>query len=260
MLHLKIGLHLRSLRQPFKKALHTAARLGVQGVEIDAQRDLRPEELSQTGLRSLRKTLDELNLRVCAVRFLTRRGYNVLEDLDRRVEATKRAMQFAWSLGARVVVNHIGRVPPEPVGSEWELLLGVLNDLGAFSQHAGATLAAKTGSESAEDLQRLLNALPEGAIGVDLDPGNLVINGFSVQEALERLGSRTLHVHAHDGVHDLAQGRGMETPLGRGVVDFPNLLAMLEEQDYQGYLTLERESSDNPIFELEQGVQYLRNL
>ena len=81
MFELKIGIQLASLRLPFKKALHTAAELGADGIEIDARNTLKPQELSRTGLRQLRKTLDDRNLRVCAIGFPTRRGYNVLEEL-----------------------------------------------------------------------------------------------------------------------------------------------------------------------------------
>src|SRR5262249_47737699 len=160
-------------------------------------------------------------LRVNAITFRTRRGYNVPDELERRVAATKEAMKFAYDLGASVLVNQIGRVPHEPQGSDWDLLVQVLSDLGRFSQHTGVWLAAETGAEDGGDLGRLIAALPPGSLGVTFDPGNLVVNGFSVRSALEALGPHVMHVHAKDGVRDVAQGRGLEVPLGRGSVDFP---------------------------------------
>lgn len=260
MLHLKIGIQLASLRLPFKKALHTAAELGAQAVEIDARKELKPRELAQTGIRQLRKMLDDRNLRVCAIGFQTRRGYNVAQDLDQRVEATKEAMRLANSLGANVVVNQIGRIPAEASGPEWDLLVQVLTDLGRFGQRVGALLAAETGAEDPASLLRLLEALPDGSIVVNLDPGNLIVNGFSASEATRDLGQYVFHVHAKDGVRDLAQGRGIETQLGRGSVDFPELMAILEEHEYRGCFTIEREHAENPILEVGQGVQYLRSL
>ena len=82
MLELKVGIQLASLQLPFKKALHIAAELGANGIEIDARNDLKPQDLSRTGLRQLRKTLDDRNLRVCAIGFQTRRGYDVLEAVS----------------------------------------------------------------------------------------------------------------------------------------------------------------------------------
>src|SRR5947209_7363264 len=105
MLQIKLGIELASLKLPFKKALLTARELGAEAVEIDARRELRPEDLTQTAVRQLRKMLDDLNLRVSALSFRTRRGYDVTEELDARIDATKRAMRAAYDLGASVVVN-----------------------------------------------------------------------------------------------------------------------------------------------------------
>jgi sugar phosphate isomerase/epimerase len=257
---LKIGIQLASLRLPFKQALHTAGELGAEAVEIDARGEIQPSQLSQTGLRQLRKMLDDRNLRVGAVTFRTRRGYNVADHLDQRVAATKEAMKFAFSLGATVVVNQIGKVPTKPEDPEWNMLLQVLTDLGNFGQHVGAWLAAETGSEDGSDLARLINALPPGTVGVTFDPGNLIVNGFSVRAALELLAPHVLHVHAKDGVRDVAQGRGLEVPMGRGSVDFPELIATLAEREFRGYYMIERDNSQNPVYEIGEAVKYLRSL
>jgi sugar phosphate isomerase/epimerase len=257
---LKIGIQLASLQLPFKKALHTAAQMGAQGIEIDARTELRPREISHTGIRQLRKMLEDLNLRVCAVRFQTRRGYHVAEDLDRRVAASKEVLRFAYALGAPVVVNQVGEIPADEESTEWGLLLQALADIGNCGQRVGSLLAADTGSEEGSDLARLIRALPTGALGINLDPGGLIVHGFSATEATRELAPYVLHVHARDGVRDLARGRGLETPLGRGSVDFPELIGTLEEQGYRGFFTIQRERSDNPIEEIHQAAQYLSRL
>lgn len=257
---LNIGIQLKSLRQPFKKALQTAAKIGASAVEIDIRSDVRPQELSETGVRHLRKMLEDLELKVCAVNFPTRRGYDVAEDLDRRIDATKRAMQFAFTMGASVVVNQVGNIPEEPGTEEWDLLVQSLSDLGRYGQHVGALLAARTGTEEGGVMSRLLAALPEGMVGVDLDPGGLIINGFSAREATEVLADRILHVHARDGVRDLARGRGVEVPLGMGTAELPELLGILAERRYRGFFTIEREQAVNPAAEIGDAVAYLKAL
>ena len=67
-----------------------------------------PQALGDTGIRQVRKLLDDYELRAAAVEFRTR-GYNVTDELDRRV-STKSAMRFAYALGASVVTNHIGKL------------------------------------------------------------------------------------------------------------------------------------------------------
>ena len=113
MPELKIGIQLASLRLPFKKALHMAGDLGADAVEIDARNELKPRDLSQTGMRQMRKLLNDRNLRVCAIGFRTRQGYNVVENLNRRVEATKEAMRMAYQLGTNVVVTRSVKFLPK---------------------------------------------------------------------------------------------------------------------------------------------------
>lgn len=260
MPQLRVGIQLSSLRLPFKQALLTAARLGADAVEIDARYQLKPSEFTRTGIRQIRKTLDDHNVRVCAIGFPTRRGYDNVNELDQRVQATKEAMQFAYDLGSSIVVNQIGRVPEAEDGPAWQTLLEVLTDLGAYGQRVGAFLAAETGTEAGSDLARLINALPPGSLPVCFDPGNLIINGFSAHDGIDALGMHVVHVHAKDAVRDLAQGRGLETPLGRGSVDFPELIGVLEEHNYRGCFTVERQHAEDPVTEIGQAVQYLRNL
>ena len=258
MLEIKVGIQLASLRMPLKEALHTANRLGAQAIEIDARNEIKPQDMTRTGVRQLRKMLDDRNMRVCAVGFRTRRGYDNSEDLDRRIDATKEAMRLAFDLGARVVVNNVGRVPAETESRAWQNMVDSLSDLGRYGQHVGAILCAETGSEPGADLLRLIDALPPASLGVNFDPANLIINGHSASEAIRLLAPHVLHVHAKDGVRDVAQGRGVEVALGRGSVDFPEMLSVLEEQQYHGYFTIERENASDPVFEIGEAVKYLK--
>ena len=72
-------------------------------------------------------------------------------------------------------------------------------------------------------------------------------------------GGDVLHVRARDAVRDLGQRRVLEMPLGQGSIDFPELLAILEEHDYRGYITVERNGED-PLADLQTAFRYLRML
>ena len=80
---------------PFRKALIRAAELGAEAVEIDARHELQLGEMSQTAIRQISKLLNDHGLHISALSFNTRRGYNVMADLDRRVAATRQAMLLA---------------------------------------------------------------------------------------------------------------------------------------------------------------------
>lgn len=256
----RIGIQTRSLRQPLRRALRTAAQLGATGVEIDARTELVPAEMSQTGIRQLRKLLDDLRLRVSAVAFPTRRGYDSLDELDRRVLATQAAMRFAQSVGAEVVINRIGSVPKERDDPRFKLLAETLAALGLYGERVGARLAARTGSESGPVLAQLLDAVPDQTVGVDLHPSGLIHHGHDPAEAAATLGRHVLHVHACDAVRDLARSRAVDVELGRGTADLPALLGALAEFDYRGWVTIERPDAADPVDEIGNAVAYLQSL
>ena len=72
------------------------------------------------------------------------------------------------------------------------------------------------------------------------------------------LASGSLAIHLIG--QGLAQGRGLEVPLGRGSADFPQLLGILEEHQYRGYLTVVREQAEQPAVEIDQAMEFLRSL
>ena len=258
MAEINLAVRLSALKMPFRRAIHAAAKLGASSIEIDARQEIHPSQMSETGLRQLRKLLEDLNLRVSSLRFQTRRGYDHVEDLDRRVDATKETMKLAYRLGTSVVVNAIGHVPHEQSDPRWVTLQQVMNDLGRYGAKVGAFLCAETGSEDGKTLSELLNSQEDAFVGVAFNPGQLVINRFSAAEAMDELKDRIQIVYAVDGVLDLAAGRGVATPLGLGSVDFPELLGKLEDQHYRGRFVVGRADSNQE--EIAQAIQYLREL
>jgi len=259
--NLKIGIQTLSLRQPLRKAIATAARLGADGVEIDARTELRPGELSQTGLREFRKLLDDYRLKVSAVAFPTRRGYEEQDDLERRILATQAAMRMAYELGANVVVNQLGSVPTSADDTSFTRLVEALTSLGAYGERIGARLAAIPANESPTDLARLLAALPDATMGVDFHPVAILQSGHSTADALDDLGRHVLHVHACDAVPVSGGGRVNEVDLGRGLADLPGLIARLTAQfNYCGWITVERREATDPITSIENAVAFLRSL
>lgn len=253
-----MAVRLDAMRMPLRQSLELAARIGASAVELDARNEIHPSQLSDTGLRQLRKMLEDLNLKVAALRFQTRRGYDNPQDLDRRVEATKATMKLAYQLGAPVVINAVGSIPDSEEDPRWSSLQSVLDDLGKYGTRVGAFLAAETGTEPGETLAKLLDGAADAFIAVALNPGQLIINRHNVREAIIALKERIQIVCAVDGVLDLAAGRGLSVPLGQGTADFPELIGLLEDIQYRGRYVVGR--AESTIEELQQGIDYLKNL
>jgi sugar phosphate isomerase/epimerase len=260
LLQLKKSVVLASLKLPFREALGVAARMGAEGVEINARTELRPAELSQTGIRQIRKWLGDFNLSVSCVQFPTNQGYESLERIDERIEGTKAAMRLANDLGCRIVSNRIGPIPSDQADSRWGTLTTALHDLAAYSLKSGAWLAIRTGTNSGPELADLLTRFPQGALAIDFDPAELMIFRHSPEEAIKALGQAVAHFRARDAVRDMSSGSTMEVQLGRGTIDFSNLLGMLEEHQYRGFISVERNQETGSAFECSQALEYLEQL
>ncbi|TWU26113.1 sugar phosphate isomerase/epimerase family protein [Bythopirellula polymerisocia] len=256
----RIAAQTRCFAQSFKKALHTAASIGCDGVQFDARSELLPSDISDTGLRQLRKMLDDLNLRVGSLAFPTRRGYSDLADLDRRVSATLDAMRLASSLQARVLVCNLGRLPVNPESSDWGTLADVIGTLTTHGMRLGVQLAARAGFDSCVQLADFVGSFPEGTLSLDLHPVNLMAEGHSPTEFVSALGQHIAHVHAVDSVRDFSADRNIEVELGRGSADFPALLGNLEEFEYRGWVTIERNGSAQTVEDFANAVKFLRSL
>ncbi len=258
MSELKLAVDLAGWRMPLKAALAAAAELGAMAVVLDARTEVRPQEFGRTAVRQLRKILEDLNLRVAAVTFRSRRGYATTDALDRRVQATKDAFDLAYQLGAMVVLGAIGRVPPPDANSR-RLLTEVLADLGQHAQRAGVLWASEAGADSPQTLAQLLADLPEGTVGIDFNPGDLLLAGHVPHESLEALGPWVLHVQATDATVQPGHAHGISTPVGQGMIDYPALLGALEEFSYRGYFTVHA-AGDDPLHHSALSLRYLSTL
>jgi len=254
--NLKIGVATRNFRMPLRKALAEAGRTGAEGVQIDLRTELPVTDCSQSALREIRKLLDDQRLQVASVAFPTRRSYGDEQQLDRRLAATRQAMDVAGQLGARVLVNHLGELPAENSDSHRRLLES-LTLLARHGDRVGARLALQPGLEEPQDVATLLGQLPERTIGVDFAPAEFVKRGLVSQAGLDLLGPHLLHVTAADAVRESAGG-AVDVPLGRGMVDLPELFAGLEQFEYQGWATIDHSGGSDPAQAIGDAVAYLR--
>jgi sugar phosphate isomerase/epimerase len=257
---LKIGIRLESLGLPLRRALQEAQRLGVGGVQVDAVGDLAPNRLSQTGRREFLHLLRAHNLALTAVGCPLRHGLDTAEQQEQRIDHVKKVLTLSFDLGPRVAVVEAGRVPEKDDDPRAGLLSEALLALGRHGDRMGATLALETGLEAGEVLRRFLDRFDTGSLGVNFDAANLVLNGLNVYDSARALQGRIVHAHARDARRAGASRAAQEVPLGHGDIDWMLLLSVLEEIEYRGWLTLERESGDNRVADVAAGVQFLRRL
>ena len=116
------------------------------------------------------------------------------------------------------------------------------------------------GRAAPADVARLIAALPEGSLACDVVTGALLVHGHDPAAAVETLGDHVAGMHATDAVAGAFAGRGRGVILGTGQVDFPGVLAALEERGYRGWIGLEPVDDRAARAELADAIEFLQAL
>jgi sugar phosphate isomerase/epimerase len=245
---------------PLRQAILAAGRTDATGVQFDVRSEVKPSEFGDTALRQLLHSLDELGLKVASTTLPTQGSLADADRLDARVAAIKQGLEFTRKLGAAVLTVRLGTVPPDTESRDYARLLDVLGDLARHGNRVGATAAVSTFGNSPSALQSLLAAAEkEGPISLDFDPAGFIFAGTSPAQAFRELHATAAHVQVRDGLRS-AEGAGVETAIGAGLVEWDELLATIAEADYRGWLTVRRTGGDDPPGDVTRGVQYVGNV
>jgi len=206
-----------------------------------------------------------------------RRGLDVAENLDPRLEQIRDAMALAFDLGPRLVIVPIGKIPvssgaipqapsapvgflaspsvpnPLPQGEKGELLKESLDALGQHGDRTGVMIALEAGLDDPAALVAYLDRFDRGSLGVDYNPANLVLSGFNAYDAIRTFGKRLVHAHAQDA-RRISPSKIATVPVGHGDIDWMQLLAHFEEIEYRSHLTI----LGDDRAELADGAAFLR--
>ena len=162
---------------------------------------------------------------------------------EERLEALRKASDFAHKVGVESITTHVGFIPEDPKDPVYISLIDVLREVASFCKANGQSFWFETGQETPVTLLRTIEDIGAENLGVNLDPANLVMYGkANPTDALDIIGEYVRGVHAKDGEYP-TNGRklGKEKPLGKGRVNFPQLISKLKRLRYTGAVTIERE-------------------
>ncbi len=256
---MNLGVTLESLGLPVRRGFAEARRLGLAGVQMDAAGEMAPERLTDTGKREIRHLLRSHGLELTALGCPLRHGLDESTNLQQRMDRVRQVMALSFDLGARVVVVQAGHVAEDTAEPRTALLRESLLALGQFGDRTGTTLALETGLESGATLKTFLDTLDTGGLGVNYDPGNLLVNGFDPVESLTALKGRITHVHAKDA-RRVNISRTVEVPVGHGDIDWMQVLGMLAGFDYRGWVVIRCESGQDRLADVAASATFLRRL
>ncbi|HET6424113.1 MAG TPA: TIM barrel protein [Planctomycetaceae bacterium] len=233
------------------------ASTGAEAVQLDVRTELSPTQLTTTGRRDFLHRLRETGLRVSSTVFPLKRPLYDQNELDRKLAAIREAMEFTHSLQSSVMCIPLGKLPAADRTKDQQLLRELLQDLAAFGNHVGVTPVWAPVGDGAEDVATLLREITTGPVGIDFDPAYFTMTGRSSSESLKVIGDLTAHVQLRDGVRML-DGGGDETAVTEGAVDWVELLALLSEMEYSGWLTAIRLQGPDRAGDCIRAIQFVQ--
>lgn len=279
---MKIGVITDCFKLPLEESIKLAGKLGFDGIQIYATTgEFSPEVLTTERKSEVRSLLMENHLEISALcGDMGGYGFQIESDNAERIQKTKRIIDLAEEFEVGVITTHIGVIPENKDNPRYSVMLDAMCKCGEYAADKKITLAIETGPEKASTLLSFLQDT-NGGIGVNLDPANFVmVTGQDPVEAVQVLGKYIVHTHAKDGVmlkqtdpeiiYDCFAKGGiealnvadyfLETPLGDGDVDYAKYINALRGIGYDGYLTIERETGENPISDIQKSLNTLRNI
>ncbi len=233
------------------------AATGAQGIQFDVRTELPAGQLTGTGLRDFMHGITESGLKVSSTVFPLKRPLYDQMELDRKLAAIRTAMEFTHSLRCPLMCIPLGKLPHPDRAADQQVLREMVTDLATFSNHVGVALAWTPIGDSAEEVATILRDVKTGPTGVDFDPAYYAMTGRSSTESLRAVRDLAIHVQLRDGVRML-DGGGDETALTDGAVDWVELLALLSEMEYSGWLTAIRNRGDDRPGDCVRAIEFVQ--
>ena len=159
---------------------------------------------------------------------------------------------IAKKMGLRLVTFHAGFLPPEETHPTFAKMLQRLETVADIFMGQNILLGLETGQETAQELAALLHKLNHPNIGVNFDPGNMILydKGDPVK-ALHTLAPWVRQVHIKDARRTRVPGTwGQEVPVGTGDMDWRAFFSTFKHVIFNVNLAIEREYGDNRVADI----------
>jgi L-ribulose-5-phosphate 3-epimerase len=171
---------------------------------------------------------------------------------ERNLKSISAAAALAKKMGLKLVTFHAGFLPPDDSDPTFKKMMERLDTVADIFLVQNILLGLETGQETAPALADLLHKLNHPNIGVNFDPGNMILydKGDPVA-ALRVLAPWIRQVHIKDATRTKVPGTwGEEVPVGSGEVDWRKFFATFKQVIFNVNFAIEREYGNNRVADI----------
>ena len=254
-----------------EEAAQTIAELGYDGIEIRIHTDgiHIPIDYDLEYVKKIKKYVEDLGLEVPSLASYVKLGVTEDEWSTNKKMAVKVA-EVATLLNAPYFRVQAAGYSPErgyegirkafrnqAIDLSRELKRRGMQVIPILEQHGGGCIASSAGI-----IIDLVRGLEPDIIGVLYDPGNAVWEGWEPPRVqVDILKHYIRHVHVKNYDHDPNNPRKyIPAPLDKGIVDWREVVLLLKNIGFKGYLSLEDFRGIPPKRRAEEAIKFLKPL
>jgi sugar phosphate isomerase/epimerase len=237
------------------QVVEVAERLGYDGVELRAlggSLDLlsRPE-FAAPNVRSSRTQFEDRNIKVCCVD--TSCVFHSRDELDRRtqVDLAVRHAELAAELHAPLIRIFPDKI--QPGASRHETRDFIVESFQQLAERVPreVTVTLETHGDFArtENAVEIVTLVNHPQVKLIWDVANSLAAGDSIKNAGETVQPFLRHIHLRDARPVVGSEHWLPTLAGKGSVSFAETLDVIEQLNYDGYVSFEWEKYWHPEIE-----------
>ncbi len=221
------------------------------------------EVLDRAGVRAVSGMITTLGEDYSTLASIRETGGIRLDDTwPANLEMVESAAVLAERLFLELVTMHAGFLPSTQADGLREKMVGRVRQIAdRFAAH-GIALGLETGQETAETLLSVLEELSHPGVCVNFDPANMILYGAGAPvAALDVLAGSVRQIHVKDARAPSEPGAwGKEVVVGTGDVDWPSLLAVINERRISCNFMIERYGGASVVDDVARTRVFLERL
>lgn len=158
---------------------------------------------------------------------------------DRFLPKMKELIELTRQLGIEKGTLHFWMdkrwAPPSLLPQKIDLLSEMVD----HAAQRGVVLCLENLTERYDSFSIAFDAIPDLRMTLDIGHGQLLSKENTSFDFIQYLFHKIVHIHVHDNRGGKTVKDDLHLPLGEGVVDYPRILAMLNEKEYDSTITME---------------------
>lgn len=263
---LPISLFSQSLfAMPLDDAIAATAGIGIPAIELACMSPHFDLEMAHRNPQQVADQIREYGLTVSALSLFN--SFTDPATLDAQVEAAETYIRLAPSFDTSLIKITPGRpASTMATAAHWSCFAAALDRLIPFAEKTGVRLACETHMRQLTDTLagtiRMLDMANSDTLGLTVDFSNMTFAGEKMPDVFAALVPRMYNTHVKNGTIS-PDGAWRFHALDTGWTDYTEVLTLLRDSGYAGYLTIEclgPDAKERPVETAQRDMGILRRL